>query len=437
MVLRARPRACASFSAGAAAPARRARRRGAGGDPIPRRSRCARAWPSRAASREGCCAPRRCGRSTLCIGARRPRRARGRPLSMSAQLFPLDVLGDWNRLYGPGGPPAVPVRRPARRRRRRSLRAVHRAARDGASRCTSLFSSASARPAAGRSPSRSRAGRSRSTSPPARGGLYGALERGRRAGGRRGRAGLPCQGRPPASADAGRHVPRAASASASCARVWTPTGCCARTWRGGWGCADERLGSLPVSVEAARAVPSDTPRRVLVLGGTSEIAAAILRELAAQGPCEVALAGRDGEGLSGAAAAAARGRLRTCGDRGAGGVARRRATARRSSARDRAAGRRRPGDPRRRACSASAAGCREDLRGAVEVLDVNVVGAGSLLLESARALREQGSRDDRRPLLRRRRAPARGECRVLRLQGRARRARAGSRRRAGVDRACG
>ena len=22
---------------------------------------------------------------------------------MSAQLFPLDVLGDWNRLYGPGG----------------------------------------------------------------------------------------------------------------------------------------------------------------------------------------------------------------------------------------------------------------------------------------------------------------------------------------------
>jgi decaprenylphospho-beta-D-ribofuranose 2-oxidase len=32
-----------------------------------------------------------------------PGRARGRTLSMSAQLFPLDVLGDWNRLYGPGG----------------------------------------------------------------------------------------------------------------------------------------------------------------------------------------------------------------------------------------------------------------------------------------------------------------------------------------------
>lgn len=36
-------------------------------------------------------------------------------------------------------------------------------------------------------------------------------------------------------------------------------------------------------------------------------------------------------------------------------------------------------------------GLPEDLRGAVEVLDVNVVGAGSLLLESARALRERGS----------------------------------------------
>ncbi len=32
-----------------------------------------------------------------------PRSERGRTLSMSAQLFPLDVLGDWNRLYGPGG----------------------------------------------------------------------------------------------------------------------------------------------------------------------------------------------------------------------------------------------------------------------------------------------------------------------------------------------
>jgi decaprenylphospho-beta-D-ribofuranose 2-oxidase len=32
-----------------------------------------------------------------------PRIARGRTLSMSAQLFPLDALGQWSRLYGPAG----------------------------------------------------------------------------------------------------------------------------------------------------------------------------------------------------------------------------------------------------------------------------------------------------------------------------------------------
>ncbi len=32
-----------------------------------------------------------------------PRCARGRTLSMSAQLFPLDALGEWSRLYGPAG----------------------------------------------------------------------------------------------------------------------------------------------------------------------------------------------------------------------------------------------------------------------------------------------------------------------------------------------
>jgi decaprenylphospho-beta-D-ribofuranose 2-oxidase len=32
-----------------------------------------------------------------------PRRERGRRLTISANLFPLDTLGDWNRLYGPGG----------------------------------------------------------------------------------------------------------------------------------------------------------------------------------------------------------------------------------------------------------------------------------------------------------------------------------------------
>jgi decaprenylphospho-beta-D-ribofuranose 2-oxidase len=33
----------------------------------------------------------------------RPRRELGRAVRLSAHLFPLDALGDWNRLYGPGG----------------------------------------------------------------------------------------------------------------------------------------------------------------------------------------------------------------------------------------------------------------------------------------------------------------------------------------------
>lgn len=133
-------------------------------------------------------------------------------------------------------------------------------------------------------------------------------------------------------------------------------------------------------------------RRVLVLGGTSEIAAAIVRELAAGDPCEVALAGRDEQGLHDVAqqlrgagctrvqtlpleasapdthrAAIAHGiellgggvdlvllAVGLLGERGGWGG----------------------GDP-------------VNVRGAVEVLEVNVLGAGSLLLESARALRAQ------------------------------------------------
>jgi decaprenylphospho-beta-D-ribofuranose 2-oxidase len=32
-----------------------------------------------------------------------PRRVRGRPLALAPYFFPLDVVGDWNRLYGPAG----------------------------------------------------------------------------------------------------------------------------------------------------------------------------------------------------------------------------------------------------------------------------------------------------------------------------------------------
>ena len=129
-------------------------------------------------------------------------------------------------------------------------------------------------------------------------------------------------------------------------------------------------------------------RRVLVLGGTSEIAAAIVRELAAGGPCEVALAGRDEDRLRRAAE-----RLRLA------GCARVETLALEATATD-----------SHRAVLARGAellggldlvvlavgllgergGLPDDVAGAVAVLNVNTVGAGSLLLESARALREQG-----------------------------------------------
>jgi decaprenylphospho-beta-D-erythro-pentofuranosid-2-ulose 2-reductase len=135
---------------------------------------------------------------------------------------------------------------------------------------------------------------------------------------------------------------------------------------------------------------SGPAKRVLVLGGTSEIAAAIVKALAAEGPCEAVLAGRDGEGLNAAAE-----RLR------AGGCARVETTA--LEATDTAG----HGAAIERAVEtlggadivilavgvlgAERGGLPEDLGGAVEVLDVNVVGAGSLLLQSARALRAEGS----------------------------------------------
>ncbi len=129
-------------------------------------------------------------------------------------------------------------------------------------------------------------------------------------------------------------------------------------------------------------------RRVLVLGGTSELAGALVRELAAYGPCEVALAGRDEDGLRAAAE-----QLRL------GGCARVETLALEATA---TAG--------HRAVLARGAellggldlvvlavgllgergGLPDDVAGAVAVLSVNTVGAGSLLLESARALREQG-----------------------------------------------
>ncbi len=129
-------------------------------------------------------------------------------------------------------------------------------------------------------------------------------------------------------------------------------------------------------------------RRVIVLGGTSEIALAIVRELQRRAPREVALVGRNqgaleraGEDLAGAG----------CGpvstleldaleiDRHGEVVAR---------AFDRLGG----GDIVILAVGAlgERGGLPTDIAAAVEVLQVNLVGAGSLLMHAARRLRDQG-----------------------------------------------
>jgi decaprenylphospho-beta-D-erythro-pentofuranosid-2-ulose 2-reductase len=135
-----------------------------------------------------------------------------------------------------------------------------------------------------------------------------------------------------------------------------------------------------------RREPEALPRRVLVLGGTSEIAAAILREL--DPGCEVVLAGRDPAALEQAAR-----RLREAG------------CARVESVHVDAC----EPDSHDAAIAQAAAslggvelvilavgvlgergGLPDDIDAALEVLRVNVLGAGSLLLHSARVLRDQG-----------------------------------------------
>ncbi len=140
----------------------------------------------------------------------------------------------------------------------------------------------------------------------------------------------------------------------------------------------------------ARQVPlKQVPvERVLVLGGTSEIAGAIVRELAGSGPCEAVLAGRDPEALD----AAARG-LRESGCARVETLAleaRETASHRETIAR----GVEVLGEVDIVILAVGLLGERgglpQDVAGAVEVLEVNVAGAGSLLLESARALASQG-----------------------------------------------
>jgi decaprenylphospho-beta-D-erythro-pentofuranosid-2-ulose 2-reductase len=137
----------------------------------------------------------------------------------------------------------------------------------------------------------------------------------------------------------------------------------------------------------------ELPQRVLVLGGTSEIATAIVAELAAGGGAgEVVLAGRDADSLQRTA--------QRLSDAGRAQVQTLALEARCSEARS--------GDHGAVLARASGllgsidlvilavgvlgerGGLPADIDGAVEVLDVNVVGAGSLLLHSTRVLRDQG-----------------------------------------------
>ena len=122
-------------------------------------------------------------------------------------------------------------------------------------------------------------------------------------------------------------------------------------------------------------------RHVILLGGTSEIGLAIVAELQMTGPREVALLGRDLAALEAGAE-----RLRAAGcprvlavELDALDLDRHRETVDRTIA-DLAG-----------ADIGERGGLPEDVAGATDVMQVNFVGAGSLLINSARAMRERGS----------------------------------------------
>jgi decaprenylphospho-beta-D-erythro-pentofuranosid-2-ulose 2-reductase len=137
-------------------------------------------------------------------------------------------------------------------------------------------------------------------------------------------------------------------------------------------------------VSAAHAGSSG--RRVIVLGGTSEIALAIVGELQRRAPREVLLVGRDEDALAGAAAD-----LRAAGCPRAGALA--------LEAMDTGAHAQLVEEAFAELGGADIVilavgilgergGLPADIAGAVDVLQVNVVGAGSLLLHAAGRLRD-------------------------------------------------
>ena len=135
---------------------------------------------------------------------------------------------------------------------------------------------------------------------------------------------------------------------------------------------------------------SVNPRRVLLLGGTSEIGLAILRRMAVDGPIEPHLVGRDRERLDRALA-----ELQSTGNLSGGSVAV-------SDAQDLAAHDslidevfQRAGGIDTVVVAVGVLGGQEGLDTdaglALELLEVNFIGAGSLMLASLRALRAAGA----------------------------------------------
>jgi decaprenylphospho-beta-D-erythro-pentofuranosid-2-ulose 2-reductase len=128
---------------------------------------------------------------------------------------------------------------------------------------------------------------------------------------------------------------------------------------------------------------------VLVLGGTSEIAEAIVRELAVEKACDVVLAGRDEAGLgkvSERLLAAGCVSAQVLGGLDASAVGTHRAIL--------ARGFELLGEVDLVILAVGVLGERgglpDDIAAALDVLEVNVVGSSSLVMESARALRERG-----------------------------------------------
>jgi decaprenylphospho-beta-D-erythro-pentofuranosid-2-ulose 2-reductase len=139
-------------------------------------------------------------------------------------------------------------------------------------------------------------------------------------------------------------------------------------------------------VSAERAGSAGT--RVIVLGGTSQIALEIVRELQRRGPREVALLGRDPEALGRAAQAVQ--------SDGAPAAVTVQVDALQTDGHAEAVGEafERLGGADIVILAVGVLGERGgmpgDVAGALQVLEVNTVGAGSLLIQAARRLREAG-----------------------------------------------